>query len=79
MQETEETEQGHPLQVDTQVPNEVSQDMVAPFSLIPAHSNAGDVLDRIIPAGVSTCDSATAELPFKFDGESKNVNIFCEN
>ena len=48
---TEELEQGQPLPIDIQVePEEIIQNMVAPFSLTPAQANSGDVLDYTAPA-----------------------------
>ena len=56
-QETEGLEQGQPQPVDLQVePNEIIQEIAAPFLLTPAQANVGDVLDYAAPAGVKICE-----------------------
>ena len=48
------------------------------FALTPAQVNPQRFIDYSTQAGIKLYNAATASLPKKFDLDSKNANVFCE-
>ena len=52
---------------------------MATFTIVPDQENPVDIVCYSRSTGLKLCNAATKELPMKFDYDSKNLIMFCDN